>query len=108
MGVERERKEQKEEEKERPGDPLEKVEPVSPVPVIPDIRPRLARNYDPVNAVKQQRHEDAEDLQKDQIRHVVDVAHVLVEHGRAVHRGRVRVHVNEKENAERDDPGQLM
>jgi hypothetical protein len=58
--------------------------------------------------VKKQRDKYAEDLEKDQVRHVVNVLDVFVKTPRPVHRGRVRIHVYKKENAKRNDPRQLM
>jgi hypothetical protein len=58
--------------------------------------------------MEKQRNEDAEDLDEDQVRHVVYVLNVLVEAPGSVHRRRVRVHVDEEKHAQRHDTGQLV
>ena len=58
--------------------------------------------------MKEKRDEYAEDLDENQIRKIVDVENMFVEALRAVHRRGVRVHVDQKENAERNDACQLM
>jgi hypothetical protein len=58
--------------------------------------------------VEQQRNEDAEDLDKNEIRHIVQVLNVLIEDAFAAESRRVRVHVDEKENTERHNAGQLV
>ena len=58
--------------------------------------------------MKKQRDKDAEDLDEDQIRHVVNVLDVFVKALRTVHRRGVRVHVHEEKDAEWYDAGQLV
>jgi hypothetical protein len=58
--------------------------------------------------MKKQRDKDAEDLEEDEIRHVVNVLDVFVKAPRSVHRRGVRVHVHEEKSAEWYDARQLV
>jgi hypothetical protein len=58
--------------------------------------------------VIQQGHEDAQYLDEQKIRHVVNVLNVFIKDTGAAHRGRVCIYMNEVKNAERDDAGYLM
>ena len=72
------------------------------------VRPRLGRDDDAVDRMKQQRQKNSKYLNKQEIWNVVNILDVLIENPRSTHRGRVRVHVNEEKDPERNDSGQLM
>jgi hypothetical protein len=54
------------------------------------------------------RNKNAEDLDENEIRHIMDVLYMLVKNSLTAHRGRVRIHVNEEEYPQRDDPCDLV
>lgn len=58
--------------------------------------------------MKQERNENAEDLDQKQIRNIVDLLNCLFECRLAVHRFRIREHVHEEEKPERNDAGDLV
>jgi hypothetical protein len=73
-----------------------------------NVNSRFTRNYYTVYRVIKQRHKDAEYLDEQQIRHVVDVLHMFIEHTRSAHSGRIGIDVNEIKNAERNYAGYLV
>jgi hypothetical protein len=78
---------------------LKDVEPVSSVTVINGIRLCLGRNDDAVDRVKHQGNENAEDLDKDQVRYVMNVLNVFVKYSRSIESRRVSVNVHEEKKA---------
>jgi hypothetical protein len=58
--------------------------------------------------MKKKRDKNAEDLDKNEVRHVVDVLHMVVKHLGAAHCRRVRVNVHEVKDPQRNDPCHLM
>ena len=58
--------------------------------------------------MEQQRKKDAEYLNEQQIRRVVDIFDVLVENSRAVQSCGIRIQMYEVEKPERHDAGQLV
>ena len=58
--------------------------------------------------MKQQRQENAENLDEQQIRDMMNVGNRVVENFVAAHRLRVRKHVHEKKRAQRHNARQLM
>lgn len=98
----------KKEEQKNARRALEKVKPVARVAVAENVVARFNGDENAVNRMKQERHENAENLDKNQIRHIVNVLYVLVKARRAVHRRRVCVHMHKEKRAERDDARQLM
>lgn len=58
--------------------------------------------------MKEQRQEYTEYLDKDEIRHIVDFLHMVVEDLRPVHRSRICVHMHKKEQTERNYTRQLV
>ena len=96
------------EEKESARNALKKVKPVSRIRIVQSIRPCFARDYDPVHRVKQQWQKDPEYLDEDEIGHVVNVLHVIIEHLCSAHRGGIGINMNEVEQSKRDYAGQLM
>ncbi len=100
--------EQYEKEEKNSRRPLEHVEPIPPVTIARDVWFRLGRDQNAVNRMKQQRQEDAEDLDQQQERYIVDVLNGLYKARLTVQRFRVGEHVDKKEQSERNDARQLM
>lgn len=97
-----------EEEKERAGYPLHEVKPISRITVTGHVRPRFSRDDDAVDRVIRERNKYAEYLYEEKIRDIVDILDVLIKNSRPAQRRRVRVHVNEKKHAERNNARQLV
>ena len=64
---------------------LEKIKPVAPVGVIADIRTRFGRDKNPVNRMKQQWQKNAENLDKYQIRNMMNVFDRIIKDLRSAH-----------------------
>lgn len=100
--------EQQEEEKKSARDPLKKVEPVPCIRIGEHIDLCLARDQHTVDRVIGKRQENAENLDKQEKRDVVNVLYVIIKDLRAVHRRYVRIDVYEVEHAKRHDSRNLM
>jgi hypothetical protein len=56
----------------------------------------------------EQRNEDPEDLDEDQVGHIVNVLNMIVKDLSSAHCGRIRVHMHEEKDPQRNNSGQLM
>ena len=106
--VEMENVKQEKKEQKYAGGPLQNVKPVAAIAVIEHIRLCLGRDHDAVNRVENKRHKNTEDLNKQQIRHVVNALDVLVKDLRAVHRGRIGEYVHKEKQAQRHNARKLV
>src|SRR6185503_1780488 len=97
-----------ESKKENSRRPLQKVEPVMFVVVGDDVRFRFRRDDHAVDRMKKQREKNAEDLKKQEVRNIVDILHRFFKCRLAIHRLRIREHMHEKKQAERDYARQLV
>jgi hypothetical protein len=100
--------EQDEHEQENARCSLEEIEPVSGVAVSQYIRPSFGRNNDAIDRMEKQRQKDAEYLDQQQKRDVVNILYRFHETRLAVHRLGIREHMHEKEQPERNDARDLV
>jgi len=100
--------EQDEKEQEYAGSSLKKIEPVPSKAIIRYVWLGFGRDQDAVNRVKQKGQKYTKYLNKKKIRHIVDVLHMLVKHGRSIHSGRIRVHVDKEKHPQRHNACQLV
>ncbi len=88
-------------------DALHEVEPVARVLVSEIVRAHLEGDEQPVNSMKDERQEDAEDFQQQNIRNALQILNRVVE-SLCAHDGfRVCVKMFEEKRAERQDAGEL-
>lgn len=99
---------QKEEEQKYTCRSLKNVKPVAAIAVIEHIRLGLGRDHDAVDRMENQRQKYPEDLNKQQIRHIMNGLDMLVKNPCTIHRGRISEHVYEKEHAQRHNTRELV
>jgi len=87
---------------------LKYVKPISPVIIIKAVRSGFGGDYNSINRMKKKRQENPENFDKQQVRQMMNVGHVVFKNLLAAHRRRVSIHMHEKINAERCDAGYLM